>query len=379
MRVERTTERTTTFLERESEIFFVKWGTRDCSPDSTRIAPLQSSAAAAARVSSRAMKMHYVPQFVLREMSDGNGLYELEIKSGRCERRNPAQAGFEEDLYPAELETGLLQRMDDLVARLYRKWIVGKKPGDPISLKPWQRQRIAEWLILSTIRTPRRMEQFQQHLNAHRSDPRSERDLVYSHEQELLTIIRDELPDLYREAVTELGEATAHAHFMAEWLNKISASNMSYLPPAKDLLAETIKEDRLREHAEHLLRLTWGWASSNSGFWVSDNPLAVWHPQRTDWVGDFGIAIEGVEISFPFSHSMTLVMRAGPLVTDRVMGCNRLWTNDLNERQRRGAFKFLFGPFSRMREFAKAWEPKREALAAQRRAQYEQRTRPPGS
>lgn len=298
------------------------------------------------------MKMHYVPAFLLEQFKDAGGLYQLVTADATCRPKNPDNCGFIRHLYRQVLETGLLKDIDTEVARICQRWIWGRKAGDVIELRPWQKARIAEWIGLATIRTPRRLQHFQRYVDEAKDNPQIAVDVLYSGRERALEVMRASSPAAYRELVEVLGRSKAETWMMITAQGAIRNGKVNYLPNPKESFNDYINQDRIARYAKHLLRMQWTWFYSAHGFVISDNPMAVWHRSRNNWQEDYGIARKGIEITFPFTRSLCLRLRRRQIRTHRVLYCNGRNTRRFNRRQLLGSYQRVFGPSKRIIDLA---------------------------
>jgi hypothetical protein len=127
------------------------------------------------------MRMHYVPRLLLRQFADEGGLWELDITTGVCERRNVDNACQHRHLYTKALETGFLSTIDGEADQILKARVYGR---ESISLTMAERQRLAEWLSTLVHRNPKKSEDTKQFIAKALSDPHSllERGVDYAAE-----------------------------------------------------------------------------------------------------------------------------------------------------------------------------------------------------
>ncbi len=296
------------------------------------------------------MKTHYIPRFILEQFKDDGGLFQLTTADMTCRPKNPDNCGFVRHLYTPELETGLLKTLDDEVSRLCKKWIFRRRAG--IVLRPWQRQRIAEWIGLASIRTPRRLSHFQRYVEAARKDPTEALEILYGERVEVMRRYREVNPSAYQAIVREVGPKATELMLLAAAGNAIREGRINYLPDPQKSFNQYINEERIRLYGRHLIGMHWTWFYSHYGFVIGDNPMAVWHSVRNNWKEDYGIIRPGVEITFPFSQNLCLRIRRRQSRQDMVLYCDRERTRRYNRRQLLSSHEKVFGPSRRIKPMA---------------------------
>src|SRR5688572_20980490 len=115
------------------------------------------------------MRMHYLPQFLLKQFIDGDdGLWELNTTNGEAKRASIGNAGMQRHLYTIELETGYLQRIDGQASEIMLGKIVGQ---ERIRLTQAERETFAEWLALLIIRNLKKSELARRFIDEAMEDP----------------------------------------------------------------------------------------------------------------------------------------------------------------------------------------------------------------
>ncbi|MFM9965764.1 MAG: DUF4238 domain-containing protein [Planctomycetaceae bacterium] len=153
---------------------------------------------------TKSQNTHYLPEWLLKKFREPL-LYELDIFTGKAEPRNPRKAGSAQDLWPEDIEDSLSIH-DNRAARIYREKIAGKKR---IVLSDSERMDFARWLAQFHVRIPNTREDFRELLEAHKGNPEVVFEVMSQNRENYLRIIRNSDPELYDDALKELGQDKA--------------------------------------------------------------------------------------------------------------------------------------------------------------------------
>jgi hypothetical protein len=294
------------------------------------------------------MKMHYVPQFLLRGFEDENGLWEFDTNTGNTERRNVSKAGQKRHFYSVELEMGLLQRIDGQAGAIFHEQLSGRR--DRLALAESERRQLAHFLALFAIRTPQTFENFKGYVEEAAKNPQEAVDIMYAGRARVIEIAKSASPAAYATLVQEFGRVFAETWVLASFANLIREGKMNYLPDPKESFVAYINEERMNAYAARLLRFQWVWMWSEYGFVIGDNPLCRWSKHTGKW--NYGLAQKDVEITIPVSQNLLLRMQRRQSHAKTILYCNRELTQKYNRRQVLSSVGKVYGPHYRLNALA---------------------------
>lgn len=285
------------------------------------------------------MKTHFLPQFLLKGFVN-DGLFQLDTTTGECKRRSVEGAGHRTNLYPPELEQGLMKAIDKDASEIFDARIRGRR--EHIELSGTERTRLAEWLGLFGIRVPYTLENFKGHHAEFMSDPQNTVDLMYENAGKFLDLIEQRSPDSFREMMETFGEVAGREVILATFAAYLRERHGSAVPEPHALFVNHINEERMKRYAAILLSFQWFWFRSSTGFLIGDNPLCRW--DRYAGRHNYGIGLSDVEVTFPLTKDLCLKM-VPPRVRYRgeVLEAGGSLTREYNHRQLRSCVSRLYG------------------------------------
>lgn len=289
------------------------------------------------------------PEFPLKQF-DADGLYQINLHSGVVKRANPSNTGFHRDLYPPELESGLMKRIDTSASEIIATRIIGSR--DVIRLSNLEGEELAVWIASFMIRTPKGFEVVRRNVERERKSAHYGLQIEHAEKVKILSEFKESNPKLYKDVIDEFGEVEGVNELLKKLIERFQRSEIDYVPAPHPLFVALISEERMRYFAKVLLDYQWTWAYSAYGFVMSDNPLSRWDDRNR--LHDCGIARRHVEITFPIARNLSLVLQSKhERNAERVRLYSRKGTRILNYRQVVGAFLKVFGPRDRIEQISK--------------------------
>ena len=295
------------------------------------------------------MRNHYLPQFLLRGFPDRDGLWQLDIHTGNFERRSVRNAGQRRNFYSAELEKGLLQRIDGSAAAVLASGVLG--PKGEILIGEGDRAVLARWLALFGMRGPQAFESFSRRVQEVAKKPEIAIETLYENRDEAIQVVRRSSPETFADLVEEIGQVQAEGLCLALFSNLISEGKLKVTPDPKGVFEQYVDdEDRMERLAAHLLDLEWVWLQSRYGFVIGDNPLCRWSRRTGNW--DYAVTRRDVEITIPLSSSLCLRMSRRRQKKRRALLCGRKLSETYNRRQVLSSVYNVYGSHRRLRPVA---------------------------
>jgi hypothetical protein len=261
-------------------------------------------------------KHHYVPQFLLRQFSDGGGqkIYVFDKRTGRVFRSNILNVAAENRLYEfsignltATIEPGLAQ-FETNAADVLRRILAAQSLAQITIL---DRTVLAAFVAQLLLRSPHRK------------------------------AISDDMINQVREKVRRMGTDPDQLPEL-----KILDENEKKILTAQ-FLAHTWKE-----FIPIIAFKTWVFHRvSNSGtLYLSDNPVVMHNEMQFGPRGNLGLAVEGIELYLPLSPTSCLAMYCPKMVADlerkyREMPPSQEFVDHTRFPDRRGIVEKLFTAF----------------------------------
>jgi hypothetical protein len=287
------------------------------------------------------MRMHYVPRLLLRQFVDDGGLFELDVRTRECERRNIDKAGQIRHLYNVEGETGILKRMDADAANILHLYVYGRNRVD---LSVEHKRILAEWLSTLAHRNPKQLTAAKEVLSRLLVDPEAVLDPTLDYAAEYIDAVKREAPDLWAEVVADVGgEEAARAAVAADVHEQIRTRQFKGQTSAKDILSRSINQQRSENWAEMLLEFNWIWLHSQHDLIIGDDPLCTWS-RRLKHI-EYGLAHDDCEVTIPLARDLCLLMqREDVLDPGAVVECDYVNRCKYNNRQLLSATRKVYGP-----------------------------------
>jgi hypothetical protein len=281
------------------------------------------------------MVTHFVPQWLLKRF--GSPLYELDIFTGRVERRNVRGAASGDDLWPEQIEKDLMGTHDNDAAQVFRYSINGKRR---IVLTSTERRTVALWLALFMARVPNTAEDFKLMSQDVANDPELVIQLMYKRQSETLQRLYEMAPEAYRYALETFGKYVGEAFLMAVAARKLRSHVARAVPDPTTTYHEHLVTHSLEKRAEMLGGYQWTWLYSPHGFIISDNPFNRWHELSQGW--NSGIVRDN-QITMPLSANLCLkIERRKWQDNGRLIHCPRAVAAEYNRRQRLAATSHVY-------------------------------------
>jgi hypothetical protein len=276
----------------------------------------------------------------------GTPLWELDIDAGTIEARSIRNAGSGSDLWPADIEEGLMGTHDNDAARVFRYWINGQRR---IVLPDEQRRILALWLALFLPRGPKTSENLNR-MNRHlRDNPEVAIGLFYQQRVDVLAMVKTSNSELYEKTIADLGRDVGEEWLLARIAFGIRSGALPYLPDATAAYHNHLRHMPLMEFAVILCQYHWTWLYSSHGFVIGDNPLTRWHVLRQR--ANVGVRQGNVEITMPLSHNLCLRMERRKWNDHgQIMFCSKAQTAEYNRRQALAAEACVYAGSSRLLE-----------------------------
>jgi Protein of unknown function (DUF4238) len=229
---------------------------------------------------TQSKKHHYVPQFLLKNWRDANGMINAFDKKSRAKwRQSERELGHENGLYKLRKNDGTTANMEPMMAKV-DDW------GSPAihelirteavsSLDNGQRTELSYFIGAMLLRTP------------------STRKRMLEMNREMVAKFG---PDV------ELGESDEKLGDFDE----TGAHNSTI-----QMIAQSTPE-----FAEHIREKVWLLAkyTADSPFYISDNPVVLHNSVKQPPAGNLGILSPGIEIYLPLSPSLCLMMLCPKIV-----------------------------------------------------------------
>ena len=311
------------------------------------------------------MRMHYVPRLLLRKFMDEGGLWELDLTTGVCEKRNVDNAGKERHLYTVALETGFLKAIDEDAAQILQAEVYDR---DTISLSDHHRRRLAEWFATLVHRNPKKSTAAKEFMEQALADPNSVLDPEVDYAAEYVEKVKRELATDWSNAVAQIeGEpeladavaATGAEELLRQGLmhdinEQLRSGQFKGVTSAKDIFCRTITPDRSRTWAGWIPEFHWEWLHTDHEFVIGDDPLSRWSTRLKHI--EYGLSHPDCEITIPLSRRLCVRMRREGKDMSRIEGCDYQTTCMYNNRQLLAASKKLYGSSRQMQREHQRWK-----------------------
>jgi hypothetical protein len=277
-------------------------------------------------------------------------LWEFDILTGEFERRNVKNAGQRRGFYLLELEQGLLQRLDSDAGEILNRGLHDRRGN--ILLRDVDRRRLAEWLALFLIRTPRSYDDVERQVEVTKNDPDAIVEIMYRNRERVTALARAAGPNACDLIAREYGETAAEDIILGIYETAIRSGSLRPTIDAPTVFNEHITTERTQLFARYLLRLHWTWFGSRIGFVVGDSPVCRWSTRTGKW--DYGMAHRDVELTVPLTRSVCLRMRCAQSRASKLVMCNQRRTDEWNMRQMQAAHQYVYGSEAVLRPMAQA-------------------------
>lgn len=289
----------------------------------------------------KSQNTHYLPEWLLKKFREPL-LYELDVFAGKAEPRNPGKAGSAQDLWPEDIEDNLSIH-DNRAALIYKERIREKiAVKKRIVLSDSERLDFARWLAQFHVRIPNTREDFRELLEAHKGNPDVVFEVMSQNRQNYLQIIRSSNPDLFDDALKELGQDKAEECLLGMLAEQVASSETFRWPDHENLHQQYMRKNKSEDFACQLCDYEWVWLYSWYGFVIGDNPLVRWHAKSQRW--NYGINRRGVEITMPLGVNLCLRLDQRPRHHGgHIITCTKQETRVYNCRQRLASIKYVYG------------------------------------
>lgn len=275
-----------------------------------------------------AEKIHYIPQFVLREFKEpGRSLLELKKGDATAVPRGVDHAGQKPDFWPPDIERKLMGDMDDAAAKILQNKVYGETQ---IHLTPEERRRLAQWFALWMIRVPKNLGRY-----------RMLHDDLMQHPVALVWDYRTQYRARYQAMVHRLGsEAAAFLYHLQYWESELRPIH----PPAEAEFHRGLTKDDMVKFADNFERQTWIWVSSGEeDFVIGDDPVCRVGLQAN--VYDRGLRTGDLQVTIPLSRKLSVMMHKvdkpdWPIVQEADPENSKAF----NLRQIQNAVEYVWGP-----------------------------------
>lgn len=282
---------------------------------------------------------HYLPQFILARFKDRN-LWELDKSTGRCEPRAIDKAGRFLDFYPKHIEDSIMTKWDTAAAAVCRRRIFGKSD---IRLSGEERLSISTWLALFFVRGPYNFEQISGYAAAIDTDEIVK--YLYRNPFVVLTDFRERNYHHYQLAMRLFGRRNALQYLLMRAELQVRRDPLAFVNPQK--VFHTHIESKPHEQlGSFLAELNWSWLTTDGDFIIADTAIARWHVATS--TPHYGINRAGVELTIPFSKTLTLRMSVNGVENTLVEQCGEETMASLNARQLASAVRMVYAPSPRL-------------------------------
>lgn len=287
------------------------------------------------------MITHFLPQFLMERFRRG-GLFELEISTGTIRQRSLKNAGSGDDLWPAEIEMGMMGEYDDAASKILRAKVWDR---NRIDLMLADREALGCWLALFMPRVPIVLETFIKVREEFDANPELAVQVMYDNPQEVLAIMQKDDPARYDQTIAELGKESGERALIELAVGRVRRKEVPYLPDPSATHHQHLldAEPEMRKMGKRIARMHWTWYRSKVGFCISDDPFVRWGTtlKAPAWnIPDH----KNVEVTMPVSHELTLCItkRSNRRESTDVVACDRNRTRTFNHRQRVTALKHVY-------------------------------------
>lgn len=289
------------------------------------------------------MITHYLPRFLLKQFR-GDCLLELELATGAIESRSIDNAGSGTDLWPVEIEHGMMGEYDNIAARILSQRVWGKPR---IELSASERFDLSRWLVLFMPRTPMIPATFAKMREQFDANPEVVVGIFRDDPGAVIDIIRNDDPEAYQKAIAALGKDAGERRLLEEAIHGVRNRRIPFLPDVAATYRQHLADvpEVLDRAAATVARMQWTWYRTESGFCLGDDPFCRWHLPSDEPL--WGIAdSKAVEMTLPVSSQVTLCVtkRSGRSESPNLLYCNRKRTRQFNHRQRMSAFTKVYAP-----------------------------------
>ena len=291
------------------------------------------------------MNTHYLPRWLLKRFR-GATLFQLDVMTGKIESRSIENAGSGDDLWPGDIETGVMKPPDNKAAQIFRKKIAGHDGAsagvpvtdDEIVLTEVEQKDFAVWLTLFLPRVPKALKDLETLAAKVRDDPGFAMSLVYQHPEAIVEQVKTDNPEFYNKAVADLGKVEAEAVFLGAIIDRTKPSDW----PTPQFAYEFHLRKRDFEPIAGVLihKFQWVWLRSREPLVIGDNPFCRVEKATGELSGPIR---RMTEITMPLSSQLCLLLEPPHReYAPHVIECPSEDTRRLNLRQRFAATKYVY-------------------------------------